>query len=68
MYNTYSVDVADSCWWEVIVNDNIHPLEVNAPAHQVCADQDPDLKPETRNRMGMSTPHMCTKLHVILLY
>ena len=30
---TNSVNVADSCWWEVIVDDNIHPLEVNAPAH-----------------------------------
>ena len=47
---TYSVYVADGRRRKVVVNDQVHPLEVNPPAHQVRADQDPDL-----GGMGMRT-------------
>ena len=38
------VDVADGSLGEVVVEDQVHALEVYTPAHQVSADQDPDLE------------------------
>ena len=40
---TYPVYVADGVGREVIIDDNVHSLEVHPPTHQVSADQNPDL-------------------------
>jgi len=40
---TYSVYVWDSTVWKVVVDDEIHSLEVDAPSHQLRADENPDL-------------------------
>lgn len=40
---SYSVNVTD-CWRrEVIVDDKVHPLEVNTTGHEFCAYQNPDF-------------------------
>lgn len=41
--SSYPVDVADSRGREVIVNDEVHALEVDAPPHQLRGDEHPDL-------------------------
>ena len=41
---TYSVNITNSCGWEVIIENQIHPFKVNTPAHYICTDQDPNLR------------------------
>ena len=40
---TYSVDVANGRGGEVVVDDQVDALEVHSSAHEVSADQDPNL-------------------------
>ncbi len=49
---SHTVDVADGRGREVVVEDQIHSLEVDPPAHQIGADQDPDLE---NGNMGICT-------------
>lgn len=48
--HTYSVDVRDSRRREIIIYDEVHAFEIDASAHQLCANQNPDFAlPEAAN-------------------
>ncbi len=40
---TYSVDVADCSWGEVIVDDQVDAHKIYSPSHYISTDQDPNL-------------------------
>jgi hypothetical protein len=41
---TNSVNISDTGCWEIIINNQIHSLEVDTTAHEFCTYQNPDLK------------------------
>jgi PIN domain nuclease of toxin-antitoxin system len=41
---TNSVNISDAGCWEIIINNQIHSLEVDTAAHEFCTYQNPDLK------------------------
>ena len=59
---TYSVDVADGRGGEVVVDDQVDALEVHSSAHEVSADQDPNLQQRSIH-CKVQTPPMSQTCH-----
>ncbi len=51
---TYSMYIADSTGWEVIVNNKVHSFEINSASHEFSTNKNPDV---TRSK---SSNHIIT--------
>ena len=37
------MNVANSSWWKIVVNNNVYAFEIDSSSHQISTDKNPDL-------------------------